>query len=67
MRVRFLETIESGVPGYPFVLGQVIDVPVLTPPMREWQRQGWIEVVEEPELATVGAPERAVLRKGRRR
>lgn len=68
MRIQFLQVTESGIPGYPFLTGQVIVAPVLTPEMRSWIRSGHALILDdEPELATMGTPERAVPRKGRRR
>lgn len=67
MKLRFLDTVPSSNPDYPFTLGQVIEVSRLTPEMRGWVKAGRAELVsEEPELATVSAPERAVLKRGKR-
>jgi hypothetical protein len=66
--LRFLQLVESSAPGFPFMPGQVISgLSRLTPEMRQWIREGRAELVkDEPELATVGAGERAVARKGKR-
>jgi hypothetical protein len=63
--IRFLQTVESSAPGYPFMPGQVISgLSRLTPEQRQWIRDGRAELVgEEPELATVGPVARAVSRK----
>ena len=68
MQIRFLDLVESGSPDFPFVPGQIIDVPTLTPAMRAAVKDGRAELVrDEPELATVGVTERAVTRRGRAR
>lgn len=68
LRLRFLVTTESDVPGYPFMAGQEIAVLQPSAAMRQAMRNGHAVVVsEEPELAVVGVTERAVTRRGRRR
>lgn len=69
MRLRFLQTVPSLEPEYPFMAGQVITTPKLTPEMHRWVQAGWAEVMrgEQPELATVAPGERAVTRRGRPR
>lgn len=75
MKIRFLQTTESGQPGFPFRAGQVIDVPRLTSEMRAWLTvpAGGIALAEvlkdEPEAAVMPPEERAVLpvAKGKRK
>lgn len=62
MRIRFLETTASAHPQYPFQAGQIITLPRLSPEMRQWLREGRVEVLggDVEELAMVGAaPEQA--------
>lgn len=69
MKVRFLRTLASSNPEYPFQPGQIIVVPKLTLEMKGWLRDGAIQILPEPdEAAVVAAPERAVVppAKGRR-
>ena len=71
MDLRFLQTVESSAPEYPFQAGQVIrDLPRLSPEMRQWIRDGLAELVrdEEPTTAVVApAHEHAVARKRKAR
>jgi hypothetical protein len=69
MKIKFLRTTDSDVYGFPFVEGQVIEVPELSSAMRQWLKEERAELVreEEPELATVGVAERAVVRTKRAR
>ncbi len=68
MTIRFLALTESSVPGVPFRPGQLIEVESVTPDMEAAIRHGLAEIVrEEPELAVIGASEKAVLRRGRKR
>lgn len=68
MKLRFLQTTDSDVAEFPFMPGQVIALRSLSEREQAWLDDGRAEVVlEEPELATVAAPERAVLPKGKRR
>lgn len=68
MTIRFLEPVESGVPDLPFLPGQIIRVATMDARMRLAVEAGQAVLVpEEPELATVGADERAVKPRGRRR
>ena len=70
MRLRFLETVASDQPSYPFMAGQMISLPRLDARARLWIERGLVQVLpEEPERAVVGPSERAVtLRtRGRRR
>lgn len=63
MRVRFLHTTPSSSPEFPFQAGQIIPVEGLTKAVKRWIESGFAEVVrEEPELATMRVPERAVSR-----
>jgi hypothetical protein len=67
VKVRFLETMPSSAPGFPFMPGQVIVVSKLTPEMQRWLSKGQIELMpEEPEAAVEGHVERAVLPKARK-
>jgi hypothetical protein len=68
MTIRFLDLVESDTAGFPFMPGQVIDVPTLTPSLRTAIHCGLAELVrgEEPELATVTVPERAGTRRRKR-
>lgn len=71
MLVRFLDLVESEIPDFPFRPGQVADLSSLTPAIRAAIQSGRAALVrvEEPELATVAAGERAVTRgtkRGRR-
>jgi hypothetical protein len=68
MVLRFLMTTASQVPGLPFQAGQIITVPELTPQMQAWVTEGRAELVaDEPETATIGPREQAVLKRGRRK
>ena len=67
MQVRFLGIVESDVAEVPFVLGQIIRLPQLTPRVRQWLRDGVAELLrDEPELAVDGPTERAVTRRRKR-
>lgn len=69
MDLRFLQTVDSSAPGFPFMPGQVITgLSRLSPEMRQWLRDGRAELVrdEEPEAAVVAPVERAVTRRGRK-
>ena len=53
MKIRFLQATASAVPGFPFQVGQVIDVPSLTPELRDALNTDRAEVVrEEPHMQT---------------
>lgn len=54
MTVRFLETVDSAVPGFPFMPGQVIRLTGMTPEVRTWLANGRVELLRDTE------PERAV-------
>lgn len=63
MRLRFLATTESQVPGYPFQAGQEIVVDEVTPEVRRWLKYSHaVAVREEPEIAIAPPVERAVAR-----
>lgn len=72
MKIRFRETTESVAPGFPFRIGQVIDIDVteVTPAMQAWLDDGRAELVtgeaDRLELAAVAMPERAVLHRSKR-
>ena len=61
MTIRFLETVDSGTPSFPFMPGQVISVAVPTEQMLASLREGRAEVLGDvtPERATVAVPRRA--------
>ncbi len=68
MMVRFLQVTASAAPGVPFMPGQVIHLAGMTHEVRGWLNEGRVELAsEEPEVATVGASERAVLPTAARR
>lgn len=69
MQIRFLDLVESAAPGFPFMPGQTIDVPSMTPELRTALDSGRAELVrgEEPELATVAVRERAITRGTKKR
>jgi len=53
MKIRILQTTASAVSGFPFQAGQVIEVPGLTPELREALDTNRAEVVrEEPQMET---------------
>lgn len=64
MKIRFLRTTPSGVEGFPFQAGQIIDVPAPTPDQLAWLDGVQAEALKEvePETAVVRDPERAVKR-----
>lgn len=68
MKLRFLETLPSSNPDYPFQAGQIIVVGRLTPEQQRWVREGRVAVVHEaqPETAVPPTPERAVLPRKKR-
>jgi hypothetical protein len=57
VRLKFHQTLPSQAAGYPFVAGQVIDLPrgtKLTAEQKDWIARGWVEVLkDEPERAVV--------------
>lgn len=61
MTIRFLETVDSGTPSFPFMPGQVISVAVPSEQMLASLRDGRAEVLGDitPEQATVSKPRRA--------
>ena len=63
MKIRFRQTTPSSHPEFPFQAGQIIEVPRLTPAIRQWLRDASAEVVpESPEAAVaVDDAERATL------
>ena len=68
MRLRFLETVASDRDGYPFMAGQMINLPRLDDRARLWIQRGLVQVLpDEPEYAIVGPPERAVTMRKRGR
>jgi hypothetical protein len=69
MRLKFLHTIPSDNPHFPFMAGQVVDVEQLSPSMRAALETGAAIIVSDPgpEAAVVGASERAVLPRARGR
>lgn len=68
MRLRFLDTVPSDHPSYPFLAGQIIAVDRLTPLMRRWLLDGRARLLDpEVELATIGPREQAVPSTGKRR
>ena len=68
MDLRFLATVDSDAPGFPFAPGQILTgLSDLSPRFRQLVRDGLAEIVrEEPELAVAGPTERAVTRRGKR-
>ncbi len=67
MTLRFLDTLPSSNPDFPFQPGQIIHLPRLTPEMQRWVKDGRAQLIrEEPELATVAPVERAVQPRGKR-
>ncbi len=66
MRLRFLHTVPSDNPHFPFQPGQILEMPRLTSEMRHWLREGWASLLPEPaeaavlddppEMATVSRP-----------
>jgi hypothetical protein len=69
MTIRFLQTVPSENPEWPFMAGQVIDVPAPSPSMQDALRNGTAELVkaedERGEAPAVEIPE-PVRRKGRK-
>lgn len=62
MRLKFLQTVESSAPGFPFQAGQTIHVSKLTAEMRQWVKDGRAVVLPEiPETPAAPEGERAVL------
>jgi len=62
MTLRFLQTIASSHPEYPFQAGQIIRTEKLTAEMKRWVKEGRAVVVpESSEAAVVEEPERAVV------
>jgi hypothetical protein len=63
VKIRFRQTTPSSHPEFPFQAGQVIDVPRLTPAIRQWLRDAFAEVVPEiPDAAVaVDDAERATV------
>lgn len=57
MTIRFLQTLDSGVPNYPFMAGQIVRVAQPTPSMLAYLQRGYAEAVkdDEPEFAVVRA------------
>lgn len=67
MTIRFLQTVASSVPDYPFMAGQVIRVDDPRPFLAYLERGYAVAVKDEtPEFAVVRAPVVSA-RKGRRR
>jgi hypothetical protein len=68
--IRFLQTVPSEHPDFPFMPGQVINVPAPSPSMQQALRGGLAEIVraedERAEAPAVESPE-PVRRKGRKR
>ena len=62
MRIRFLQTTQSGVPGYPFLAGQIIENP--TADLLGYVDGVHAEVLRAPdeEMAVVPEGEMAVVR-----
>ncbi len=58
MRIRFAQTLPSANPDFPVQVGQVINVPHLTPEMRGWLETGGAVLLDPPEAeaAVLGAP-----------
>lgn len=66
MQLRFLETLPSSNPGYPFQPGQTISLPRLSAEMQRWVREGRAELLkDEPEQTVEIAPERAVTQRSK--
>ena len=69
MRIRFRQTTPSSHPELPFQAGQIIQVPRLTPEIRQWLRLAYAEVLPElPEAAVLATEdtERATLPRPKR-
>jgi hypothetical protein len=66
VKIRFLQTVESLAPGFPFWPGQVIDVvsppPELLPAINDGRAEVVREAVADEIAVAVAAPERAVRR-----
>lgn len=68
MLIRFVRTVDSDAPGFPFRMGQIIDVPTLTERMRACLRDGSAVLLHDvPERAVVAAPERGITHRAARR
>jgi hypothetical protein len=53
MKVRFLRQTDSDVAGFPFRVGQIVDVETVTPEIEAWIAEERAEIVrEEPEVET---------------
>ena len=62
MRVQFFETVESATPGFPFQIGQIVDLEVLTEPIKAALRRGGALALPVPLEAAVDAPARPAAR-----
>lgn len=52
MRVKFLRTVPSGSPDFPFQAGQIIVLPKLTAEVRQWLAdEAAVLLADEPETA----------------
>jgi hypothetical protein len=71
MTIRFLQTVDSEIPGYPFTAGQVITVPAPSPRLIDLLSAGLAEAVSDDCTERAEAPAAArpepVSRRGRRR
>ena len=69
MTIRFLDLVESDRPDYPYMPGQVLDLPYVSKWVQAALCDGRAELVrgEEPELATVSVGERASVNVKQRR
>jgi hypothetical protein len=57
MTLKFLETVPSECPEFPFQAGQVITVKRLTAELKRWIARGAAVVLEDdPETAALGEP-----------
>ncbi len=57
MRIRFLRTVPSMAPEYPFEAGQIVVLPKLTAEIRTWVKNGDAVILPDPpEAAALGPP-----------
>jgi len=56
VKIRFLATVPSQSPDFPFTAGQTIDMPELTRDVRAALVDGRAVRLDEPEAAVMGAP-----------